>query len=128
MKTIVKKLTPILIVTSIEESLLLWRDRLGYTVETEVPHEGQLGFAILQQGSSEVMLQTRASVTADLSAIGQELAHTSVLLYADVDSLDQLTEELLDATILVPKRKTFYGATELWLRTRSGHVLGFAQF
>lgn len=126
--TIVKKLTPVLLVPSIEQSLPLWRDKLGYTVETEVPHEGALGFVILKQGPSEVMLQSRASVTADLSAIGKDLARDAVLLYMDVENLDQVLADMQDAQVIVPRRKTFYGAEEVWFRTHSGHVLGFAQF
>lgn len=128
MKAHVKKLTPILIVSSIEESLPLWRDHLGYTVEAEVPHDGKLGFVILKQGASEVMLQTQASIAADLTALSQGLDRDPVLLYADVDDLDRITADLKDAEVVVPRRKTFYGADEIWLRTRSGHVLGFAQF
>jgi uncharacterized glyoxalase superfamily protein PhnB len=128
MKNIVKKMVPILIVPSIEECLPLWRDRLGYAVETEVPHEGKLGFVILKQGDSEVMLQTQASVAADLTSATQKIDREHVLLYADVDSLDLVTENLEGATIIVPRRKTFYGANEVWIRTNSGHVLGFAQF
>ena len=127
-KTKVKKLTPILLVSSVEQSLPLWRDQLGYTVEAAVPHEGALGFAILKQDASEVMLQSRASATADLSAIGKDLERDAVLLYLDVESLDQVIADMKDAQLVVPRRKTFYGAEEVWFRTGSGHVLGFAQF
>ena len=32
------------------------------------------------------------------------------------------------SSIVVPRRKTFYGADEVWVRTISGHVLGLSQF
>lgn len=129
MKSILTKITPVLIVDSIEESLPLWRDQLGYKIETEVPHEGRLGFVILKQGALELMLQTKASIGGDLPALLKGKAHTqSVLLYADVEDLDKTISGLSGAEILVPKRKTFYGAHEVWILTDSGHVLGLAQF
>jgi hypothetical protein len=123
----IERFTPILLVDAIEPELQLWRDRLGYEVTAEVPHGEKLGFVILKHGPSEVMLQTRASVSADLPALEKSLKVPATFLYADVASLDEVLAKLEDEEIVVPRRKTFYGADEVWIRNRAGFVIGFAQ-
>jgi len=54
-----KKLTPNLIVESVEECLRFWVDRLGFTKTVEVPEDDHLGFVILKRGDLELMLQSR---------------------------------------------------------------------
>jgi hypothetical protein len=44
-----------------------------------------------------------------------------------VSSLAQARKELEGARELVPKRKTFYGATEVWIETPAGQILGLAE-
>jgi hypothetical protein len=58
-------------VDAIEPLLPFWVDRLGFEKTVEVPDEGRLGFAILQQGSAEVMLQTHASAGKDPSRLSK---------------------------------------------------------
>jgi hypothetical protein len=116
-----KKLTTLLIVDAIEPALGTWR-KLGYEVTVRVPEQGTLGFVILVGPPGEIMLQTRASLAEDLPAVAK-LA-PSHLLYGDVASLSQAETALSDATVMVPRRKTFYGATEIWWRLQDGVVLG----
>ena len=126
----VTKLTPILIVPSIEESLPLWTEVMGFELAAEVKHGDQLGFVILQRGRRELMMQSESSLGGDLAALraGDTVSPSGgVLFYADVDSLDEAVKAVDGATILVPRRKTYYGADEIWIRTRSGHVIGFAE-
>lgn len=63
-----KKITPVIVVDAIEPCLEFWVDRLGFTKTVEVPHEGALGFVILNHSPTEIMLQSRASVEADVPA------------------------------------------------------------
>ncbi len=119
-----KKLTPILIVDAIEPCLPTWKS-LGFEVSTSVAHGDTLGFAILTQAKGELMLQTKASLTEDLPAVAE--TKPASLLYADVTSLAQASEQLKECRVLVPKRKTFYGATEIWVQTAAGQILGLAE-
>jgi uncharacterized glyoxalase superfamily protein PhnB len=121
----VNKLTTIVIVDAIEPALPMWTTVLGFDKAVEVPHEDKLGFVILARDGIELMLQTRASIAADLPEIVD--AGVTHLLYADVASLDDAIGALAGAEIVVPRRKTFYGADELWVRDPSGTVIGFAQ-
>jgi len=120
----IKKFTPILIVESIESCLPFWEKQLGYETTASVPHDNKIGFVILRSGESEVMLQSRASLAADLPAIAK--SH-QVLLYADVASLDKVEKSLKGTKIAVPRRKTFYGTEEIWVQEPSGAIVGFAE-
>jgi hypothetical protein len=120
----VRKLTTILIVDEIESHLPFWKS-LGFTVATSVPHEDAIGFVILTSNGAELMLQTKASLAADLPAVARK--KPSTLLSADVASLTQAKKQLQSARELVPKRKTFYGATEIWFETEAGQILGLAE-
>jgi hypothetical protein len=118
------KLTPILIVEHLESALKPWL-KLGYAVTTRVPDEGPPAFVILNGKRGELMLQTRASLVDDLPAVAKR--KPKQLLYADVASLTSAKKAFSDAEVLIPRRKTFYGATEAWLELADGTILGLAE-
>jgi uncharacterized glyoxalase superfamily protein PhnB len=121
----VTKMTSILIVEAIEPALPFWCDALGFEKTVAVPHGDRLGFVILVRAGLELMLQTRASIAADLPVVGE--LGVSQMLYADVASLDDAIAATKGAEVLVPRRKTPYGAEEIWVRDPSGAIIGFAQ-
>lgn len=123
-----KKLTPILYVEQIEPSIPFWVDRLGFERTAEVPHEDHLGFLILQKDGVEVMYQTRASVQADAPAVAEGLTMKGSLLFIEVDDLDAVEQALEGVEQVVPRRKTSYGADEIFVREPAGNLVGFAQF
>ena len=126
------KVTPIMVVDEIEPCLPFWTDKLGFEVTATVPHEDKIGFAMLQKGGVELMYQSRASVDADLGAsgaperLGQELAGSTTSLFIEVDRLDDVIAALGDTPVLVPRRQTFYGMDEIFVRPPCGTVVGFA--
>ncbi len=115
-------------VNSIEESLPFWTKQLGYEVAVSVPYGKKLGFVVLHHGESEVMIQTHESLSKDIPAIMTPKSDKQIVLYADVESLDEIEASLGNVEVIVPKRKTFYGATEIWIREPAGNVVGFAEF
>ena len=121
-----KKLTPILAVDAIEPSLPFWVDALGFTKTVEVPHEDSLGFAILEKDGQEVMLQTLASMNADVPAVAPRAGGS--ILFLEIEDLNAIESAVGDYEMLVPRRKTFYGAEEIFVREPGGNVVGFAQF
>ena len=121
-----KKLTPILAVDAIEPSLPFWVDALGFTKTVEVPHEDSLGFAILEKNGQEVMLQTLASMNADVPAVAPRAGGS--ILFLEIEDLSAIESVVGDYELLVPRRKTFYGAEEIFVREPGGNVIGFAQF
>jgi uncharacterized glyoxalase superfamily protein PhnB len=127
-----KKATPIIVVNEIEPCLPFWTKKLGFEVTVTVPHEDKIGFAILQCGDLELMYQSRNSVDADLGAsgapkaLGKELAASTTTLFIEVERLDDVLAVLGDTAVVVPRRTTFYGMDEIFVRPPCGTLVGFA--
>src|SRR5687767_2660640 len=121
-----KKLTPILVVEAIEPSLPFWVDALGFAKTVEVPHEDALGFVILEKDGYEVMLQTIASMKADVPSTVPPAGRS--VLFLEIEDLSAIEKAVAEYELLVPRRKTFYGAEEIFVREPGGNVVGFAQF
>jgi uncharacterized glyoxalase superfamily protein PhnB len=127
-----KKITPLLTVETIEPCLPFWTEKLGFQVTVTVPHGDAIGFAILQKGDVELMYQSKASIDADLGTsgapknLGRELSGATSTLFCEVESLDSVIDALGDTEVLVPRRQTFYGMDEVFVRPPCGTVVGFA--
>jgi len=124
-----RRLTPVLVVDEVEPCLRFWTERLGFTVENQVPGDnGKLVFASAKAGDVEVMYQTRASVLAERpDAAGDFVGHSTVLFIA-VDDLDRIETAVSGAPVITPRHDTFYGSTELYVKEPGGNLVGFAQF
>lgn len=123
MKPTFSKCTSVLVVDEVEPCVDFWVGRFGFEKTAEVPHEGKIGFAMLVKGPVELMYQSLASARADLEKIDLSRA----ALYFDVDDIDATIACLQGVEVVVPRRETFYGATEIWVREPGGSLAGFAQ-
>lgn len=122
----IQSLTPVLIVEAIEPVLPFWRDRLGFTVVAEVPHEGVLGFVILGRDGATVMYQSRKSVASDVPALAQDMGR-GVGLFVQVADVDAVERALEGVPRVTPRRRTFYGMDEVIVREPAGFAVTFAQ-
>ena len=122
-----KKLTPVLVVEEIEPCLGFWMERLGFAKTVEVPEGNKLGFVILVKDKVEVMYQTYASVEKDLNSPVKR-REPATNLYIEVKGLDEIIQRLAGANIVVPERKTFYGAREIGVAEPGGNLVVFAEF
>jgi uncharacterized glyoxalase superfamily protein PhnB len=120
-----KKLTPVIVVDVLEPVLPFWTDRLGFEVTVTVPHEDKLGFAILVKDQVEIMYQSRASVDADAPVVGEYVSGAPVL-FIEVDDVGRVEPKLAGAEVVVPRRRTFYGMDEIYVKAPCGTVVGFA--
>jgi uncharacterized glyoxalase superfamily protein PhnB len=120
------KLSPVLVVDAIEPCLSFWVDRLGFTRIAEVPDGDRLGFVILQKDGVEVMYQSRESVRKDIPALANAPAG-GTNLYIDVADVAAVERAVKGAEIVVPRRKTFYGADEIGVREPGGNAVIFGQ-
>ena len=124
----IRKSTPVLFVDAIEPSLPFWQERLGFQRTVEVPDGERLGFAILTNGSVELMYQTVAMLEKDSAAHRVSFDHDKTFLFMEVDDIAALAQALDGFEIVMPKRETFYGSTEIGYREPGGHFVTFAQF
>ena len=123
----VTKITTVLAVEAVEPSLEFWERRLGFEVTVTVPHEDKLGFAILLKDGIEVMLQSVASILADLGSTTGEVNGRSAALFIEVADLAAVENALGDYPIEMARRTTFYGTNEIGVREPGGHFVVFAE-
>ncbi len=120
------KVTPVLIVDSIEKSLPFWVDRLGFGKTAEVPEGGVLGFVMLAKAGAELMLQSRDSVDKDVPGVLGKATGDGVGLFVVVDDFEDVKRRLAGYPVTVPERTTFYGMREFGVREPGGHFVVFA--
>lgn len=121
------KSTPVLIVDAIEPSLPFWQERLGLVRPVAVADGERLGFAILSNGAIEIMYQTAASLARDSAAHMAAYAGDRAFLFVEVDDINAIADALRGFEIVMPRRETFYGSTEIGYREPGGHFVTFAQ-
>lgn len=124
----VKRITPVLFVQDVEPCVKFWVDRFGFEKATEVPDGGHLAFAMLQKGNVELMYQSYASADKDIAAVSQVVRKGPTFLYVEVDNLEETINVVKGAEVVMPKRKTFYGSTEIGIKDPAGHFVTFAEF
>ena len=120
-------LSPVLIVDAVEPCVKFWSERLGFTIENEVPGPDGLIFASVKKGNVEVMYQTRASVVAEAPESAKDLDGHSVALFIAVTDLNAVEKAVSGAPVVKPRHQTFYGTTELYIREPGGNTVGFSQ-
>ena len=126
MPNVTNKLTPVLMVNAIEPCLPLWVDRLGWTKTIEVPDGDKLGFVILVKDGVELMYQTWSSVENDIGHVQDRGVGTSVTLFIEVASIDEIVKQIAGVDVVVPRRRTFYGMDEIGVKEAGGHTVLFA--
>lgn len=122
------QITANLIVDRIEPSIPFF-DRIGFSMDVQVPEDDHIGFAIFINGENQVMFQTRQSLREDSDAFMPAANATGPsLLFITVDDVEAIAEKLADYEVVMPMRDTFYGAKEISFLEPGGHVMTFAQF
>jgi hypothetical protein len=121
-----KSLTPILLVEAIEPCVEFWK-KLEFQTVAEVPEGDLLGFVILARDSVQLMYQTRASLRNDVPALADQKFESCNPLYFIVDDLNDVERRLAGVQKVMPRRDTFYGATEFSVREPGGYVVCFSE-
>jgi hypothetical protein len=120
------KITPVLYVQKIEDSLPFWLDRLGFTKTVSVPEGDHLGFVVLVKDGAELMLQTWEGLRRDAPGLLPRGRGTGGALFVEVADFADVCQKLEGADVVLPERTTFYGMREIGIREPSGHVIVFA--
>ncbi len=120
------KITPVLLVASIETSLPFWVGRMGFTKTVEVLEGEHLGFVILVRDQTELMLQTLESVEKDVPELFAGTSAARSWLFIEVEDWPGTLARLDGYSITMPERQTFYGMREVGVIEPGGHVIVFA--
>ena len=127
--------TPVLFVDQVGPSEAFF-EKLGFERTVSVP-EGdseEAGFVIMMQGGRNdsglgVMLQTRRSAREDMTDADPALFDgAGTFLFVSVADIDAAAKVLDGHEQFLPRRDTFYGATEIGFREPGGHHVVLAQF
>jgi uncharacterized glyoxalase superfamily protein PhnB len=123
-----KKLTPNLMVEDIQRTIDFYRDVLGFSVLTTVENDGEVGFAVMQRDSVELMFQSRKSLSENVPALTGSSIGASQTFYIEVSGIDPLYAQLKSkVTIVVDLHTTFYGTREFYFRDINGYILSFSE-
>lgn len=119
------KLTPVLIVDSVEACLPFY-ELLGFSVTATVPEGEHIGFVILQNGSVELMLQSRASVANDVPGLAAPEMQYRSALFCEIADVHAMIPKVAHIPSSFPLRRTFYGTEEIGLFDPAGNSVVLA--
>ena len=125
-ETLIKSLTPVIFVDRIEPCLGFW-EAVGFKRTMDVPGDDGFVFAAVAQGGVEVMYQTYASLAEDLPALA-EVKFGPANFFIRLSDLNAIKPTIEAGDVVVPERKTFYGAREIVVRAPCGTLVTFAEF
>ena len=123
-----KKLTPNLIVSNVERSLVFYRDVLGFRVEATVPDASPYVFASVQSGPVEIFLNAPEPAIAEYPAFKDRPIGGTLTLFIEVVDIAGAHASLRDRVrIVMPLEKKWYGVTEFAFEDPDGYLITFAE-
>jgi lactoylglutathione lyase len=121
-----KSLTPNLVVRDLAESLVFYRDVLGFTVKQTVPEAAPFVFVWVERGPVQVFLNDYKAVEIALAESERNVGGSGV--YIMVEGLDTLHDAVAKKVELaMPLTTQFYGMQEFAVTDPDGHVVTFAE-
>lgn len=124
----IEKLTPNLIVSSVERSLAFYCDVLGFSRTATVPEQSPFVFAIVQSGSVEIFFNAREAAIEEYPALAKLPIGGTLTLYMEVSGVAKLYDDLKSRVkVTMPLEKKFYGVTEFAFEDPDGYVITFAE-
>ena len=126
-------IVPNLMVSEMDRSIRFYRDTLGMTLamtvspgrEVEWPGDGKgAAFALLEWEGAQLMLQTVASLSAELPVFraGQAPAPSGTIYFRGLHP-DRVLNRLAPGEIVKGPEPAWYGMTELYVRDPDGYVV-----
>ncbi|MBC8319666.1 MAG: VOC family protein [Bacteroidetes bacterium] len=118
--------SPNIFVVDINKTIDFYK-KLGFSVATIVPEEGDPVFAMMICGKVTFMFQTFASLGEELPEIRRQDGG-SLLLYIQIAGIRSFYNQIQNKVkIIKGLEKTFYGATEFSIQDINGYILTFAE-
>jgi lactoylglutathione lyase len=122
------KITPNLLVASVERSLAFYVDTLGFTRGLTVPEQPPFVFASVTSGAVEIFFNDAAAAAKEYPGFAGKPIGATGTLYIETDGVDALHDRLKTRVrIVMPIVNQFYGAREFAIEDLDGYVLTFAE-
>jgi uncharacterized glyoxalase superfamily protein PhnB len=123
-----KKLTPNLVVSSVERSMAFYRDVLGFQVTATVPDTLPFAFAAVQSGTVEIFLNAPEPAVAEYPAFKDRPIGGTLTLFIDIVDIARVYDSLKTRVkVVMPIEKKWYGVTEFAFEDPDGYVITFAE-
>ena len=128
MSLIATKLTPNLIVGSVERSLAFYTDVLGFARGMTVPEQSPFVFASATSGPVEIFFNDRSTVAKESPQMAGLAFGGGNTMFIEVDGIDALHDRVKpQVTIVLPIVTQWYGMREFAITDPDGYVITFAQ-
>ena len=123
-----KKLTPNLLVASVERSLAFYVDTLGFERGMTVPDASPFAFASVTAGPVEIFFNDAAGAVKEYPGFAGKPIGATGTLFIEVEAVDALHDRLAPTVkILMPIVTQFYGMREFAISDPDGYVITFAE-
>ena len=123
-----KKLTPNLVVSSVERSLAFYVDTLGFARGMTVPEASPFVFGSVTSGPVEIFFNDAAAAIKEYPAFGGKPIGATGTMFIELDGVDALHERIKTAVkIVMPLVTQFYGLREFAIEDPDGYVITFAE-
>jgi catechol 2,3-dioxygenase-like lactoylglutathione lyase family enzyme len=122
------KLTPNLVVSSVEASVAFYRDVLGFSVAFTVPEASPLVFAAVQSGPVEIFLNAAEPAAAEYPAFKDRPIGGTLTLFIEVAGIRAVHDSLKDRVkVVMPLETKWYGMTEFAFEDPDGYLITLAE-
>jgi uncharacterized glyoxalase superfamily protein PhnB len=122
-----KRLRPVLFVKKFEPCISFWKDCLGFNVILEMSDGNGPGIVVLRKDNDEIVIHALRKSEEAASDTELASAQPTVVLYMEVESLAEVLARVNGFDVIMPLRKSYYGAAEIAIREPGGHVVCFSQ-
>jgi uncharacterized glyoxalase superfamily protein PhnB len=125
------KLTPNLLVASVERSLSFYIDVLGFERGMTVPDESPFAFASVTSGAVEIFFNDAATAVKEYPSFAGKPIGATGTLFIELDgsgTIDAFHDRIkAKVTVTMPLVTQFYGMREFAITDPDGYVITFAQ-
>lgn len=118
-----------LLVTDVKESVLFYKDKLGFKLYKIFPDEEDATLAVLEFDGLYIMLQDKEIFKEEKPVyVGGEIP-ASFSLYLEVDNADSIYQRLIGEEIEIVQdyQPMFYGRKEFSIKDLDGHIITFSE-
>ena len=129
-----QKLTPNLVVSSVEASLNFYRSVLGFQLGMTVPDSPPYVFGSVVSeaggaGGVDIFFNDQKSVAEEYPALGTKPIGGSLTLFIEVEGIEEILTAVTNsgAKITMPLKEQFYGMREFAFEDPEGWVITIAE-